>query len=101
MYKAGKHNAADAFNKQPDYANEIEENSCLSTLQNKLKVIKTVISKSSEFSKKKLNKINHIKCVNDVSALMRCKLTIRDKFKLDWHNNPQIRSSMRQIIQST
>ena len=32
VYKVSKHNAADVPSKQPDYASEVEENSCLPML---------------------------------------------------------------------
>ena len=44
-----KHNAADVLSRWPDYASEIEKNSCLPILQSKLKAIEKTISKLLEF----------------------------------------------------
>ena len=84
-----KHNTADVLSKQPNYASEIKENSCLPILQSKLKAMKTVTPKLFKLIKEKLNKVNYIKCMSDVSALMGHKPTIRDKFKMDWHKLPE------------
>ena len=94
MYRADKHNAADALSRQLNYASEVEENSCLLTLQSKLKAMRTVTSESLKFSKRKLNEMNYARCMSDVSVSVGCKLTIRDEFKMDWHELPE--SSMRE-----
>ena len=95
MYRAGKHNAADAFNKQLNYASEVEENSCLFTLQSKLKAMKTITSESLEPLKRKPNEADCVRHINDVSASVRHKPTIREKFKMNWHKLPE--SSMKEL----
>ena len=44
MYQTDKLNAADVSSRHSDYTNEVEENTCLSMLQNKLQTIETLIS---------------------------------------------------------
>ena len=95
MYRVGKHNAADVFNRWPNYVNEIKKDSCLLMFQSKLKVIKTVTPESLESLKGKPNETDYIKCVSDVFALVRHKLIIGEKFKMNWHKLPK--SSMRKL----
>ena len=76
MYRIGKHNAANVFNKWFDYASEIEENSCLFIFQSKLKVIRTVTSESFKFLIRKLNKTDCTEFVSNMTTLMRHKLAI-------------------------
>ena len=94
MYKVGKHNAADVFSRQPDYANKVEENGCLFMLQSKLRAIGTVTPESLEPPRGKPNETDCARHISSVSALMGCKPTIRDKFKMDWHELPE--SSMKE-----
>ena len=89
MYRAGKHNAADVPSRQPDYASGIEENSCLPTLQSKLRAMETVIPESLELPRGKPNEVDHTKHVSNVSASVGHKLTIREEFKMDWHKLPE------------
>ena len=95
MYRAGKYNTADTFSRQPNYASGIEEDSCLLTLQSKLKAMKTVTSESLEPSKGKLNEADCIRCVSSMSASVRHKLIIWEKFKMDWHKLPE--SSIKKL----
>ena len=83
MYKTDKHNAADVSSKQPNYISEVKKDSCLFMLQSKLKAMRTVISESFKLLRRKLNEINHIKCVSDVFALIRCKLIIKDESEIN------------------
>ena len=90
-----KHNTADVFSKQPNYANEVEEDSCLSMLQSKLKAMRTVTPESFKPSKGKPNKTDHARHISNVFTLMRYKPTIRDESEMNWHKLPE--SSMRKL----
>ena len=57
--------------------------------------MRTVTSKLFEFLKRKLNEMNHIKCISDVFVSVKCKLVIRDEFEINWHKLPK--SSMRKL----
>ena len=76
MYRAGKHNAADALNRQLNYASGIKENSCLSTLQNKLKVMRTVTPESLESPMRKPNEADRAEHVGNIITLVEYKLAI-------------------------
>ena len=76
MYKVERYNTADAFNKWPDYASDVEEDSCLSMLQSEPKAIRTVTLESLEFSKGKPNEADCTECVSCIITLMGCKLAI-------------------------
>ena len=57
--------------------------------------MRTVTSESLESPRGKLNEADHTKHINDVSASVRCKLIIKEKFKMNWHKLPE--SSMKEF----
>ena len=78
MYRVNKHNAADVLSRWPDYASEVEENSCLSTLQSKLKAMRIITLESLKSLKGKPNEVNCAECVSSMTTLVGCKLAIQD-----------------------
>ena len=95
MYRVGKHNAADVSSKWPDYASEVEEDSCLPMLQSKLRAMRTVTSESLKPSRGKPNEADCAKHVSGVSVLVGHKSIIREEFEMNWHKLPE--SPMREL----
>ena len=76
MYRAGKHNAADASSRQLNYASDVEENNCLPMLQSELKAMRTVTPESLESPRGKPNEADCAEHMSSMTTLVGHKLAI-------------------------